>query len=316
MKKNKLIILLLLIISFSCEKNEVEDVIGEEDKPRVSFSTTSSVINEEGNPQIIINVTMDKPIKTSTTFSAIQVSGDAIEHEDYEVTQGVIPAYSKQGQIIITILEDVTPETTETLEIEVGAFSVPDIYEVIGTDSFNFSIENFVSDDLVMSFDWEKSILYNGVEYGTCSNVDIDIYIADAENFNINNPFINIYPDFTAATGACPEEWTLTFEDYSDGEYILFTDLYDNAFFGINQFDPIPVSATFSRPGVFSQTIEQDTSQAFTTDTGVGTSNGFVAKVIISNGVYTILDLSGTTIANGRLSGGIQKVDRPYIRKQ
>ena len=313
--KTKLSALLVVAFLFSCNTTSVEDVISEVDKPNVSFSTALTSVNEGGSPQIVIDITMDKPIKTTTTFTAIQVGGNAVEHEDFEISQAVVQPFSTEAQLIVTILEDASVESTETLAIEVGAFAIPDLYEVIGTDSFSFSIENFESDDLTMAFDWERGISIGGTEYGTCANVDIDIYIADATGFDINNPFANAYGDYTAATGACPEEWTLTFDDYSDGEYILFTDLYDNAFFGINQFDPIPVTATFTRAGVFSQSVEQDDSQVYTTDTEAGTANGFVAKVIISNGVYTIVDFSGTTLASGRHSENFVKTERPYINK-
>ena len=118
-----------------------------------------------------------------------------------------------------------------------------------------------------MSFDWEIGIDYQGVTYGTCANVDIDIFIADAEGFDINDPWATFNDVMYAATGDCPEVMAFTPDNIPDGSYILFSELWANEFGGLGTNTPMPIRASFVRAGVFEVVYEQDASQAFNSDT-------------------------------------------------
>ncbi len=325
MKKNKLkivnriVLLCGLVLFASCENTDVADTVIDANQPilTVTSSTGSFNFNDVENDQVItITATLNKPTDKQVRLYVFQESGTADAQDIKLPVTGYIdiPAYQTTASATITINKDDLVETTETAVINIGdTRTTAALYTPI---QMNITISNYVSNDLKMTFDWEEDIMFQGTAYSTCVNADIDVYIAPAAGFNINNPFANVIADYAAATGNCPEEWTISFDNYADGEYVLFTDFYDNQFLGINQYDPIPVHATFTRSGVFSQTVEQDATQVFTTDTQPGSMNGYVAKLIISNGVYTIQDYSGTTIVSGRQSHSQQdKVKRPLLIK-
>lgn len=150
MKKIKYILsaAILSIVLVGCDaeqaKQDVSGIIDESAKPNVTYTVSTTAGSEFEATQITIDINMDKPINNSTTFSVNQVGGTAVLHEDYEATTSTIPAYATSGQIVISITSDLDQtEGNETLDIEVGAFAVPDTYEVLGMDSASISIEDY-----------------------------------------------------------------------------------------------------------------------------------------------------------------------------
>ncbi len=145
MKKIKYILSLLVLISAftGCEENDLAPVIDESAKPIVSYQVSSSSVSEIDAPEVVISITMDKPIKTTTTFTANQIGGSATLHEDYEISGGVIPAYQTKGEIVISISSDLDVEGDETIDFEIMAAAIPDVYEVIGADNVSISIEDY-----------------------------------------------------------------------------------------------------------------------------------------------------------------------------
>lgn len=151
MKKIKYILsaAILSIVLVGCDaeqaKQDAAGLIDESAKPIVSYNiNTSGTVAEITEDVIVVDISMDKPINTSTTFRVSQIGGNAVLHEDYEVTSAVIPAYQTEGQLTISIIKDIDVEGTETLDLEISANAVPDTYEVIGSGTVSLSIEDYV----------------------------------------------------------------------------------------------------------------------------------------------------------------------------
>ncbi|RAJ19988.1 hypothetical protein LX77_03202 [Gelidibacter algens] len=310
-------ITILGVLLMSCEDTDVSETMLDTNQPvlTVTSSTGSFNFNDVENDQVItITATLSKPTDKQVRVYMFQESGTADAEDIGLPATGYIniPAYQTTASASIIINKDDLLEDTETAIINIGdTRTTAASYTPF---QMNIQIENYVSEDLKIIFDWEKDIDIQGNTYSTCGNADIDVYIAHAEGFDINDPFVNIIEDYSAATGNCPEEWTITFENYPDGEYVFFTDFYENQFIGVTEFESIPVKTIFTRAGVFSQTVEQDPSQVFTTYTASGSINGYIAKLIIVDGVYTIQDIMGDTVISGRSSSS-QKTKRPKLNR-
>ena len=150
MKKIKFIlsaaIMSALLVGCEAElaKQDAAGIIDESAKPIVSYNlSTSGTVKEIDEPVIVVDITMDKPINTSTTFRVEQIGGNAVLHEDYEVTSATIPAYQTEGQLTISFIKDTDVEGNETLDVEISASAVPDTYEVIGSATASFTIEDY-----------------------------------------------------------------------------------------------------------------------------------------------------------------------------
>ena len=146
MKKIKYILSfsLLTIVLLGCENNDVEDVISEDAKPRVSYDVSSTTTTENDATQILVNITFDKPIKSSTRFTVEQIDGTAVLGEDYTFADAVVPAYTTEAQLVISIVKDLVVEGNETMKLKIGSTLIPDTYEVIGTKTIDVTIEDWV----------------------------------------------------------------------------------------------------------------------------------------------------------------------------
>jgi len=165
------------------------------------------------------------------------------------------------------------------------------------SQTINMTIANSVSPALSLTFDWEKTFTFDGIEYSFCDllyDVDILVYDADGNMFGAG-----------AQTGDCPEHLDMDFNDYPDGVYTINAYLYDDgpddiASAGISPAIDIPINVYYSRQG--SETLGQEGSfvqtAGFTTDSPVGTEI-YVATVTVAGGIFTISN-NGTPIASGR----------------
>lgn len=303
---------LLALLSISCEADQdVADIADPSVYPTATFSIGETTVNEEGNPVIEITVTTDKKIDREISFSLEATGGTATLHEDYEIEDAGLLAYQTEAKLLVTIYEDSAIEVDETIELQVTMNSLANKYLVNPNTvlpSYTITIENYVGNTLDMEFSWDYTI--DG--YSTTNNIDFDIFVADAEGYDNSDPWATVNYTNYAATGNHPETFSFNFEDWADGEYILFHDLWYNAFYGYGPADmSLPIVATFTRPGLFSETITQDSSQSinglttngYVDDDGNETGtyhNGFIAKVKIDNGVYTVYNYKGAEIVSGK----------------
>ena len=233
--KNNIYILSLFIVSIffvGCDENEIAAIIDESAKPIVTYTISSTNAPEIDTPEIIISISMDRPVKTTTTFTAAQVGGNAVLHEDYEVSGGVIPAYQTEGEIVISINSDLDVEGNETIDFQVGAAGIPDVYEVLGTteltvtiEDYEFCLWNLVGND-AYGDGWQGGHVLvefdgNAVQYAPHDDSDtFDIPITKGSAYTIS--YVSGTPGSGAGAPGYEEEntYTLTAPDgttYSDG---------------------------------------------------------------------------------------------------
>jgi hypothetical protein len=279
----------------------------------------TQTVNEgnEGKYQYTLDISNPQPVDIYVKVKL--TSGTATRGEDFDFDdQLLIKAYNTSVTGNINIISDLEFEPAEDFTLEIaGDINISNA--AIPASTISFTITNYVGSSLEMSFAWDKSI--DG--YPTGSNIDFDIFVADAAGYDNNDPFATANYTGYAATGDEPESFSMDLADWADGEYILFHDLWYNGFYGYGPAEGIavPIVATFVRAGAFTTVVTQDPSQtidAGTTlgfkdddneDTGVA-NNGFIAKVTIANGVFTVADYSGTTLASGKTSGS-KRTSRP-----
>ncbi len=200
---------------------------------------------------------------------------------------------------------------------------------------FPLTIENFVSDILTVEIGWGTTItgletvygetkLPNGeviewvdtveVEYDAADYMDFDVLISPAATFDPADPWASDMGNTSGATGNNPE----VFEGaLPDGEYVLWTDLWYNELYDPEEhemvsFDDstltVATTANFVRQGT-SLDLDVDlteTNVPFVFQPGAVLSyspivysgyafNGVIAKIIVANGVYTIVNYEDDT---------------------
>jgi len=318
-----LFILSIVVLAISCEESsqDVEPIISTDGYPLATFSVGPTEINEEGSPEVVITIQFDKMINRAVTFTAVQVGGTAEVHEDYDVSEAIVEAYTNKAEMVVQIYEDATVEDIETLVLQIEAPALSNKY-LINPDSelpeYTIKINNYVSRSLDMTFDWDKLINYAGTDYHTHGNIDFDFYISTSP-FSMDDPFANSLAVYDAATSSAPEELSISLDDFEDGVYYLFADLYENAFAGLGTNTPVPINTTFVRVGTsLNQTLTQNPSQVLNSDTKgyleKGDFQGYIAKITIANGTFVI---DGTVPAGKpagiKGAGNTSNVKRPDV---
>ena len=216
---------------------------------------------------------------------------------------------------------------------------------------FNLAIENYVSDILIVNIGWGMPItgletvygeteLPNGeviewvdtveVEYDAADYMDFDVMISPAATFDPADPWASDMGNYSAATGNNPE----VFEGaLSDGEYVLWTDfwyneLYDPEEHEMVSFDDstltVAMTANFTRQGT-SLDLDVDlteTNVPFVFQPGAVLSysptvysgyafNGVIAKIVVADGVYTIVNYEDDTVLGAARKSMKARTPRP-----
>jgi hypothetical protein len=289
---------------------EVSQNVGGSVKLIAPLAATQTV-NEgnEGKYQYTLDISNPQPVDIYVKVK--MKSGTATRGEDFDYDdQLLVKAYSTSVTGNINIISDLAFEPTENFTLEIGG-DINISNASIPASTISFTITNYLGTSLDMSFDWDLTI--DGL-YGTGANIDFDIFVADAAGYNNDDPFATANYNGYAATGDHPEVFSMDLADWADGEYIIFHDLWYNAFVGYGAAADVavPITATFVRAGAFTTEITQDASQTINANTTVGydngdetgeSNNGFIAKVTIANGVFTVTDYTGTKLASGKTSG-------------
>jgi hypothetical protein len=320
--KLKLIIFaaFMLIIGVSCdEEQDVSPVQGTDDYPVATFQVGATTVNEGGGAVVPITVTIDKALTKGVAFDAEVTGGTATLHDDFDISNATIPPFFNSATIEVLIHEDLVPEGSETIELQIIASSLANKFLLNPSTVFptvSITIENYVSPALDMTFDWETGIPYEGDTYSACTNVDLDVFVSDAAGFDIADPWATFNDTNYAASGDCPEHFDMDMNEWGDGEYIIWHENWSNGFAGLDTNTLVPITATMVRAGVFTQVVVQDDSQALNSDWGGEddevpfNTHGFIAKVTIANGEFTITDYSGTDLVTGKAPVG-KKTPRP-----
>ncbi|MFL1011804.1 hypothetical protein [Flavisericum labens] len=284
MKKIKNILLFVLLIgaAYGCDNYDVDPVIDESAKPVVSATISSSSISESDSPTVNITINMDKPIKTTTTFIATKVGGSASD-DDFSVGSAVVPAYQTSATMEVNIFDDIIVEGSESVDLEISPSAVPDLYEVVGTPTISFSIENSTSDDFIFRMDWDDTYLdADGDEHHFCDyDLDLEIYSPDLEEI------------LAASYSSCPEEIRLSPGDLPDGDYWLVPSFWEASGVPPASRLNIPAMVTLGKPGVSLEVI--DLSSTWNTEDGGAVEenpDAYLIKYVltISGSNYTVTD--------------------------
>lgn len=315
------------IVACDTASQDVSPVVSPDGYAKATFTTsfTGSTVNE--GDTITYNISIDKMIDRSLTFSA-RINEGTADASDLTVLSGVLAPYTLTTTVKIIFNKDWDVEPVETMKIEIGVFSIADRYLVNKTTVdpiLTLSLNNYVSPILGISVNWAKDIVvYNVVDkflnagnYNikirdtvevtkSTSAIDYDIYITSAAGFDIMDPWAMPFVAM-AATSSCPEVFEL--EGLDDGEYVIWTDLWANGiptvtapttFLGYKDSTQLALMTThFTRQGTaLDLIVPQDSLQATYVwtpgyDDDGTIFNGTVAKVIVAGGTYTIEDFKG-----------------------
>lgn len=292
------------MVACDTASQDVEPVISPDGYPTATIAPVATTVSE-GN-QLIINITTDKMIDRSLTFTFKQTGGTA-NADDYSVEPAVIAPYSKSAQMVINTNIDFDFAASETIIGEIGVYSIAEKYllnpATVNPFKLTITINNTVSPDLEISFSWNADVVIDGDTYDAADYIDFDFIVCPEAGFDINDPWNTEIGIYDAATGSSPEHMTLSGLD--NGTYLLVADLYYNDFVGYSDGSvKIPIVASFTRQG--TSVIDQevginpadmmaDNTPGFDNDPS-GAYNVVVAKVTVAGDKYTITKWDNTTI--------------------
>ncbi|GEC77500.1 hypothetical protein [Flavobacterium aquatile] len=327
MKKNNYIKLFTAFAAFlsltSCIKDDENYASTVSDRPNVTISATSYSVTEGGD--VLVTMVADKPYRTSLDFNLEVLSGNtAVAIDDFtvnvpETVFGSDPWNGIQGYLvqfpanttsytfsISTILDDL-PEVTENVSFRLTMAGNHNGNLAESSRLFDVAIANGVQDELQLTFDWDQSFDFGGSTFTLCDIAyDNDFYIYDGASLN---PLIT-QTDAAAATGDCPETFTMNLADYPNGNYKIYQNLYDDnglSSAGITPAFSIPVKVHYLRGGSASLdgTFTQDPAYAIDSNTLPNPTATaqlyYVVTVNVNNGVFTLLN-DNTAIASGKHS--------------
>jgi hypothetical protein len=327
-KFNILGLMLIVMALVSCDQasQDASPIVDPSGAPLPTFVTEFNATNVNEGDTIIYNISLNKQLDRSVTFSARVIGGTASD-EDFVVTPATVKPYSNNATLTIVVDQDYAADDAETVNLEIGVFGIADnflVNENTVNPVLNFSINNFVDDTLEMVFEWDKDIFVNagyedypdyGWEESAYDYVDYDIWLADATDFDINDPWAT-YMGYLAGTGDTPETAVLTLTDLPVGSYVIMANLWYNGFVEdfaateVVSHEPIPVTATFKRQGVFEATVNQHFSQVLSSATP-GDDNAdyvgdrtdtFVAGLEITATEFVVTDYEGTEVVRGKVA--------------
>ncbi len=259
----KYIKLILVIFIFSatftaCDTTDTIEM-ARNSKPEVNLDNTSLTVAEDGSGMITIST--DNPTDKPLIFKLYQVSGNAVDGEDYDFGENysapdfgpvggkiVIPAYSTTGSVE---LKGVTDFEIDNKSAVFELRSMESMNGVVGNNNrITVDFENFVGEDLVCILSWEVNegaINADGDPISSCDQ-DLDLYLGPASNPGM------IYSWFD-----CPEAVVLPV-DSPDGEYFVSVDYWAPSNLTIDAGEEFEYFTTYSLEvgvvGLFSKTIE------------------------------------------------------------
>lgn len=347
-KLNILGLMLVVMALVSCDQasQDVSPVISPSDYATATFTTdfTGSTVNE--GDTITYTIKLDKMLDRSITFRARVNQGpfslddiDDPEKEDKDEPYIVrIAPYTTEATLSIPFQKDWVYDPAETGTIEIGAFGLAEknlLNPATVNPILNLTVGNFDSGILTMTMDWHQKVMvkhivnksidaggYNIIIRDTidvvkdAADIDFDVYIATAEDFDINDPWSYTYNYSGGATGEVPEVLKMDSEVWPDGEYIIWYDLWNNAINSVTapttfkQYVDSTQTALFA-PNFMRQgtemdvNIDMDPAQACAIYREVSRATngapltpevqGVIAKVILADGKFTIVDYEGNS---------------------
>lgn len=316
----------VLVVAVSCNLSDQEDYDGlatiSASSPTVTVDANDfeNIPGVEEDATYTYTVSLSEPQIADVKIQVFQSGGTATEDVDFALGEHtlVIPAYETSTTGSLTIFGDTEPEDSETLDITIGDISTANATWTPTT--YSFVLDNFVSDVLDIEFAFCVDVFFGGDAYVWSDfGGDPDIFVSDAEGFDITDPWATWNSTDYAATGDCPEVLTMDKADWGDGEYVLWHELYSNVNYAFWDPQPIPIVATFVQAGLFRKTVIQDDSQAVqSNDIGAADGDyagtniwGGIARVTIAGDTYTIADFDGNELLKGIMVDGKMTAARP-----
>ena len=288
MKKLKYIISSILVAGLlvGCDaetpKQDSSD-IGTVDRyptPTFTFNGGELSANESLGTVYTWTVTLDKATDRAVEFDFEDVGGTATMGEDFIVTKASIAAYDTTGTLTLTVLADTTPEETETIKLTANSGTGLGTKYLVNPNaeypSFEASIENYTSDQITATFDWETNMMYNGAAYSACSYIDMDMFVTETPTFSWADEIGN----YDAATGDCPEDFDIN--ALGDGTYYFWSDLYGVQYASLWEAGFMPITTTIAQTGVVSYTFVQTDAESYTKEGGAGQGYNLLMKVVIN----------------------------------
>lgn len=325
MKKNNYIKLFTAFVAFvsltSCIKDEENYASTVADRPNVTISSTSYSVTE--GEDVLVTMVADKPYRTSLDFNLEVLSGNTADVADDftvnvpETVFGSDPWNGIQGYLVqfpanttsytfsISTILDLLPEGTENVRFRLTMAGNHNGNLAESSREFDVAIANGVQNELQLTFDWDQSFDFGGTTFTLCDIAyDNDFYIYNGTDLN---PLVQD-ADAIAATGDCPETFTMSLDDYPNGNYKIYQNLYDDnglSSAGISPAFSIPVNVHYLRGGSASLdgTFTQDAAYALDSSSSPDPSATaplyYVVTVNVNNGVFTLLN-DNTAIASGK----------------
>lgn len=257
--------------------------------------------NEKDETEYTFTVTLDKPQVAPVVVAVHQISGNATDGEDFDAPHSItIPAYATSATGTVKILKDDLVEGVETFTLKVSDINTSNAGIVSKTMSF--SIDNYLSPNLDLVFDFDHEFSISGTKYSLCDiGYDMDYYILDS---SYNDTGV-----YGAATVACPEKISITPATLPDGVYHIFANIYDDRNLVNVYHDPFKIPTTveyFRAGGIAKNTFTQEDSFIPTSIAGPSSSFYYVITVEKTAGVFTLKNSVPDVIATGRMQSKIE----------
>lgn len=265
--------------------------------PTVSVTWEAPASMEEADVTYPFTITLSEVQIADVVFNISADASTATEGEDFDLsTHSIrIPAYSTTGTGSLTVYRDDLAEETETIAVQIGDIGLGNVNYT--PETFSVDITNYVSDDVVVAFDWGGTVdatiggtFFEGIDL--CANVDIDFYLSqDTPGGDIG--------DYTTATGNCPEVYTFIPGSWAngDGTFYMNVSLWSNGGLAPDSGPiPFPVTISIAQPGVVNITQPQDPSTIVMSDNpDMAAVSDPVLKVVVSNGGTNFAFFDGIT---------------------
>lgn len=314
----------------SCDDNEAEQnypPVGA--KPLATLTADKTALTEADDDMTTdvenmatFTLTSDVEYKTDRKFKVEFMPNESTGSlDDIELSIGIsdiengsdgflvtLPKFETSTSFTISAIFDIYPEATETFKFRV--YPIADLNGAVapGSQEFTFTVENSVSDELVMILDWngDAEYLAQDGDYYTLSDFDFDLEMYFYGDVNHNSPLLTSYND-------SPESFSFL-GGYPDGTYTVTPSLWTVAGAEVPEL-PINfnVTLTVAKKGQFVRTF--DLSGYWNSTTGGvddGNPDGYYDYLYFTkstdvdgNAYYEVYNYNDDSlIVEGRVSNG------------
>lgn len=310
-----------MTLFFSCDEDKdkatgdsnlvaTKDVIGSVNIPFTGVQSS----NEKDETVYTFTITLDKPQVVPVVVAVHQISGNATSGDDYDVPKTItIPAYATSATATVKILNDDLVEGVETFTLQVGDIATSNAG--IPTKTMSFSIDNYLSDDLVLDLIVDQPYSIFGTPYTLCGEgYDVDYGLFRGPTY-AGSTFTGILVE----TVNCQEKMILG-ASLPDGQYHLAALVWDDADLPNLYHDPfrIPTNVEYFRAGgIAKNTFKQEDTFAPISTQPARSALYYVVSIEKAGNVFTLRNSVPEVIASGR-GGDLPTIEsiRPYLRKK